>query len=130
LPVILSDAVALEQIFSNLLDNAIKYLEPSRKGSIAISFEILSDEITFSVRDNGRGIEGPDRHKVFEIFRRARNVGDERGLGMGLAYVKTTLRKMGGVIWFESGIESGTVFYFRLPLKLAQHQSQPEKAAA
>jgi signal transduction histidine kinase len=122
LPVILSDAAAFEQIICNLLDNAVKYLEPTRKGIIKISYQIQNDEIIFSVQDNGRGIEPADRQKVFEIFRRARNAGSERGTGMGLAYVKATLRKLGGSIWFETG-DVGVTFYFKLPVKSA---AQPE----
>ena len=97
LPIIMSDAASLEQILSNLLDNAVKYLDSSRHGQIQISCETLGNEVVLSIRDNGRGIAASDQDKVFEIFRRARNAGDERGLGMGLAYVKATLRKLGGM---------------------------------
>jgi PAS domain S-box-containing protein len=129
LPIILSDSMALEQILSNLLDNAVKYLDPARKGKIRISCEVLNDEIIFSIADNGRGINEQDHNKIFEIFRRARNAGEERGLGMGLAYVKTTLRKLGGSIWFDSKLNEGTVFHVRLPLRPPAYHQQEERAA-
>jgi PAS domain S-box-containing protein len=116
LPEIFSDAVALEHIFTNLLDNAIKYLAPERKGRIAISSQPNGKGVIFSVKDNGRGIAKEDQKKVFEIFRRARNTGDVQGLGMGMAYVKTTARKLGGTIWLDSTLGEGTTFYFHLPL--------------
>jgi len=124
LPIIVSDPMALEQALSNLLDNAIKYLVPGKKGKIIISSEIQANEIIISIRDNGRGIGQLDQNKVFEIFRRARNVGEERGVGMGLAYVKAILRKLSGVIWFESQLGEGTVFYIRLPLSPIQFQQE------
>jgi len=129
LPVIISDARSLEQILGNLMDNALKYLDPSRKGKITASSEFKGHEIIFSVQDNGRGISESDREKVFEIFRRARNAGNERGMGMGLAYVKTMVRRIGGVIWFESVVGEGTTFYVRLPLRIAKTLNAQEAAA-
>lgn len=118
LPELITDPVALEQIFSNLLDNAVKYLQPGRPGRIEVNCVETSREYVFSIRDNGRGIEADDRQKVFHIFRRARNTGDVRGLGLGMAFVKATLRKLSGAIWFESTLDVGTTFYFSLPKKL------------
>jgi PAS domain S-box-containing protein len=118
LPELITDPVALEQVFSNLLDNAVKYLQPGRPGRIEINCVETSREYVFSIRDNGRGIEADDRQKVFHIFRRARNTGDVRGLGLGMAFVKATLRKLSGAIWFDSTLDVGTTFYFSLPKKL------------
>ncbi len=117
LPELITDPLALEQIFSNLLDNAVKYLQPGRNGRIEISCHETARDFVFSVTDNGRGIEAEDSQKVFHIFRRARNTGDVRGLGLGMAFVKATLRKMSGGIWFESTIDVGTTFSFSLPRK-------------
>jgi len=114
---LITDAIALEQVVSNILDNAIKYLEPDRKGRIHIGFKRLPGELRFAVADNGRGIAENDRSRVFDIFRRATNSGEVRGLGMGMAYVKATVRKLGGRIWFESDIGKGTTFFFTVPVK-------------
>ncbi len=119
LPMLVTDPVALEQVFSNLLDNAVKYLAPGRPGRIDVACVETGRDYIFSVRDNGRGIEPEDGQKVFHIFRRARNTGDVRGLGLGMAFVKATLRKLNGGIWFDSTLDEGTTFYVSLPKKPA-----------
>ena len=115
LPSLYSDALALEQVFSNILDNAVKYLDPERSGRIVISATQANGEVTFSVQDNGRGIDEGDKQKVFQFFRRARNTADIRGLGMGMTFVQATIRRLGGDIWFESEAKKGSTFYFKLP---------------
>ena len=114
LPTITADKLAMEQIMGNLLDNALKYLDPARTGKIAILAEQNGEEIVFHVSDNGRGIAQEDMHKVFEIFRRA-GKQDVPGEGMGLAYVKTLVRRQGGRIWCESEPGKGTTFNFTIP---------------
>src|SRR5271169_6423589 len=71
LPRITSDRSAIEQVFGNLLDNAVKYLDPQRPGQIEVSAEIVPDMVVFHLRDNGRGIAENDMHKVFAPFCRA-----------------------------------------------------------
>ncbi len=132
LPTLITDPLAIEQIFSNLLDNAVKYLDPERPGRLEIGCLETSRDYIFSFQDNGRGIEAEDNDRVFHIFRRARNTGDVRGLGLGMAFVKATLRKISGAIWFESQLDTGTTFYVSIPKKLAgampdSRHSQPEE---
>lgn len=115
LPTIYSDTLALEQVFSNILDNAVKYTDASRKNSIHISSAEIDSEVVFSFKDNGRGIDEADQHKVFQSFRRARNTSDVRGLGMGMTFVQATVRRLGGFIWFQSKPKEGTTFFLRLP---------------
>jgi PAS domain S-box-containing protein len=116
LPDIIMDRTAAEQIFGNLLDNALKYLEPSRPGKIAVTAEQNAGETTFTIRDNGRGIAKEDTQRVFELFRR---VGRQNvpGEGMGLTYVKTLVRRLGGRIWCESEPGVGSVFSFTIPAR-------------
>jgi signal transduction histidine kinase len=121
LPQVISDKTAIEQIVGNLLDNALKYLDRSRAGQLDISAECGANETTFKFQDNGRGIAAEDMGKVFEIFRRA-GKQDMPGEGMGLAYVKTLVRRLGGRIWCESELGVGTLFCFTIP----NHESQPE----
>jgi PAS domain S-box-containing protein len=113
LPVVTADKTSMEQIFGNLLDNALKYLDPGRPGAIAITAETGPGVTVFSVRDNGRGIVKEDVQKVFELFRRS-GKQDVRGDGMGLAYVKTLVRRHGGSIRCESEIGAGTTFTFTI----------------
>lgn len=114
-PPLYADMLAMEQIFSNLLDNAVKYLVQDKKGEIQISSLEAQNEIIYIIQDNGRGIQTKDKERIFDIFQRARNSGDVRGAGMGLAFVKASVRKMGGQIWFESELDQGTTFYIALP---------------
>ncbi|MCK9419022.1 MAG: PAS domain S-box protein [Nitrospirae bacterium] len=114
LPIITADKLAMEQIMGNLLDNALKYLDPVRAGEITVTAERNEEEVVFHVIDNGRGIAQEDMHKVFEIFRRA-GKQDVPGEGMGLAYVKMLVRRQGGRIWCESEPGKGTTFSFTIP---------------
>jgi PAS domain S-box-containing protein len=113
LPMVTADKTSMEQIFGNLLDNALKYLDPGRPGAIAIAAETGPGVTVFSVKDNGRGIVKEDVQKVFELFRRS-GKQDVRGEGMGLAYVKTLIRRHGGSIRCESEIGAGTTFTFTI----------------
>jgi signal transduction histidine kinase len=114
LPDLTADRTAMEQIFANLLDNAIKYLDPVRPGTISIAAEFNESESVFHVRDNGRGIAEEDIPRAFEVFRRV-GKQDVPGEGMGLAYVKTLVRLLGGRIWCESEHARGSVFSFTIP---------------
>ena len=114
LPRITSDRTAMEQIFGNLLDNAVKYLDPERPGRIEVVAEETAEGIVFEVRDNGRGIAEEDMDKVFAPFRRA-GPQDVPGEGMGLAYVRALLHRLGGRIECQSQPDVGTTIRFVLP---------------
>ncbi len=105
--------MSIEQIFSNILTNAVNYLDPDRPGKIDIRAEQLDDVVAFHIQDNGRGIAQADFDKVFAPFRRA---GQQNmpGEGMGLAYVQTLVRRHGGRIWFDSEPGIGTTFTFTI----------------
>lgn len=115
LPPVTADVVALEQVFGNILDNAVKYLDSTRGGRIIIRARQIPRAVQFTIEDNGRGIAPHEQQKVFDIFRRAANSSDVRGAGMGMAYVKATVRKMGGKLWFDSKLGKGTAFHFTVP---------------
>lgn len=114
LPETLADRTSMEQIMSNILENAVMYLDPERPGEIEISGIHNGDDILFTVRDNGRGIAEEEMHKVFAPFRRAGNNVVE-GEGMGMAYVQTLIRRHGGRIWLESEAGKGTSCFFSIP---------------
>ena len=114
LPDVVADQLSLEQVFGNIIDNATKYLDPSRTGQIEIGGSRAYRETKFWVKDNGRGIEKVDYQKIFEIYRRAGNSDNIPGEGMGMAYVRTTLRRLGGQIWCESTPGMGAIFYFTI----------------
>jgi signal transduction histidine kinase len=114
LPVIITDRLALEQVMGNLIDNALKYLVADRPGELSITADVQGDETVFHVSDNGRGIAADDIPKVFEIFKRVGKL-DVPGEGMGLAYVKMLVKRLGGRIWCESEPGTGTTFSFTIP---------------
>ncbi|MGZ5026620.1 MAG: sensor histidine kinase [Methylobacter sp.] len=118
LPQVQADPYLLTQIFANLLSNAVKYLDPNRPGKIEIWAEDRGDHYSFFVRDNGLGISEKDQKKIFEMFRRGSNHSVE-GEGIGLNYVKSAIKRLGGSISVESTAGHGSVFSFTLPKKLA-----------
>jgi PAS domain S-box-containing protein len=122
LPPVDADRTAMEQIVSNLLSNAINYLEAGRPGEVVISAECHPEYTTFHVQDNGRGIAAEDLLKVFEPFRRV-GKQDVAGEGMGLAYVQALVRRHGGDIWCRSTLGVGTTFTFTIAHDLAQGEA-------
>jgi signal transduction histidine kinase len=116
LPTITSDRLALEQVFSNLMDNAVKYLRAGVPGSIEVEATESDGAITYEVRDNGRGIDTRDRERIFDLFRRS-GIQDQPGDGIGLAHARTLVRGLGGSINVESELGHGTIFKVTLPKK-------------
>ena len=115
LPEIVVDRTALEQIMGNIIENAVKYLDPARPGRLEITAEQATGETVFHIRDNGRGLAPEETGKIFEIFRRV-GPQDVPGDGLGLAFVKTLIRRLGGRIWCLSERGVGTTFSFTVPL--------------
>ena len=115
-PALIADRLVIEQIFSNLIENALKYLKPGRPGDIRVRGRSDGRVITYEVADNGRGIEARNFERVFELFRRA---GDQNvpGEGIGLAHVRALVRRLDGRIGCESTLDVGSVFRLQLPVK-------------
>lgn len=114
LPEISSDRLGLEQVFSNLIDNAIKYRSNDRPVRIRIDSEERGNFVVIRVTDNGRGVDKKDYERIFELFRRA-GVQDRPGEGIGLAHVRATVRRIGGTIRVDSELGQGTTFTIILP---------------
>lgn len=125
LPRIVADRIAIEQVIGNLIDNAVKYLDPARPGRIAVTAHPASgNRVRFAVTDNGRGIAERDHARVFELFRRS-GVQDRPGEGIGLAHVKALVRSLGGRIDVTSELGKGTTFDVTLPHAAATGRSEP-----
>lgn len=121
LPQVVADQTSMEQIVGNLLDNAVKYLDPGRPGEIEIGAECHRDETIIRVRDNGCGIAREDVETVFMPFCRiGRHAQDIPGEGMGLPYVQALVRRHGGRIWCESELGVGTTFSLTIPNHLVK----------
>ncbi|MGN1289772.1 MAG: CHASE3 domain-containing protein [Bradyrhizobium sp.] len=116
LPNIVSDRLALEQIFSNLIDNALKYLKDRVPGEIAIEGRTKLGFAIFEVTDNGRGIDPKDHQRIFDLFRRA-GTQDKPGQGIGLAHVRALVRRLGGTMSVASELHHGSTFTITLPIK-------------
>lgn len=114
LPDITSDRVAIEQILSNLIENAVKYLKPGRPGRIHVRGRMEGPRAVFEIEDNGRGIDPKDHERVFDLFRRA-GTQDQPGEGIGLAHVRALAYRLGGIISCESALDQGATFRLSLP---------------
>jgi signal transduction histidine kinase len=122
LPRLESDRLALEQIFSNLIDNAIKYLKPDVPGEIVVRGRTKLGFAIYEISDNGRGIDPRDHQRIFDLFRRA-GVQDRPGQGIGLAHVRTLVRRLGGTMSVASELGSGSSFTITLPIKWAVNRT-------
>jgi signal transduction histidine kinase len=109
-----SDRLAIEQVFGNLVDNALKYGRTDGSGHIEIVGRETPTQVIYEVRDNGRGIDPKDHQRVFELFRRA-GAQDRPGEGIGLAHVRALVRRIGGHIGVSSELGKGSQFTVTLP---------------
>ena len=115
LPNIVSDRLALEQIFSNLIDNALKYLKAGVPGEITVRGRTKLGFAIFEIADNGRGIDPKDHQRIFDLFRRA-GTQDRPGQGIGLAHVRALVRRLGGTMSVASELQQGSTFTITLPI--------------
>jgi signal transduction histidine kinase len=129
LPACKADAEQITRVFTNLIDNAIKYLSPERPGQIRISGSVQGERVVYKVEDNGLGIAETYRKKVFEIFQRVAANGPVAGEGLGLTIVRRLLDRQGGRIWLESELGKGSTFYISLPAALKSSSAFPTRAA-
>lgn len=114
LPVLKADNNQMLQLFQNLVANAVKYND---KGEIIIhiSHKVDSTVHTFSVADNGIGIQPQHRQKVFDIFKRLHHRENYSGTGVGLAICKKIVNRFNGKIWIEDSNLGGAAFVFTIP---------------
>jgi len=115
LPTLVSDRLALEQIFSNLIDNAIKYMKPGVAGDITVRGRTKLGFAIFEISDTGRGIDPKDHQRIFDLFRRA-GTQDRPGQGIGLAHVRALVRRLGGTMSVASELGHGSTFTITLPI--------------
>ena len=131
LPDVWGDPTALEQVFANLIGNALNYLDPAREGRVEIGTASAPPGVEslqiFYVRDNGLGIPEVGLPRLFQAFQRMHgNVAP--GEGIGLALVRRVVERHGGRVWVESTEGEGTTFYLSLPDALASAPPLPGDA--
>jgi signal transduction histidine kinase len=117
MPDLVSDRFSIDQILSNLVDNAVKYLKPGVPGRITVRGRRLGGRAIIEVADNGRGIDPRDHARVFDLFRRS-GTQDRPGEGIGLATVRALVFRLGGHIDVSSTLGEGATFRLTLPLSL------------
>lgn len=109
------DLNMLNKVFSNIIENAIKYRDPNKESVIKISCDKIEPMIVYCVEDNGVGIAADHQKKVFEIFHRLNPEGGVKGEGLGLTIVTRVLDRLGGAIHVESEPGKGSRFFVTLP---------------
>ena len=116
LPTIIGDESQMMQVMQNLVGNAIKF-HGKESPKIAISASQGPREWTFSIRDNGIGLNMKYADKIFHMFQRLHSMTEYPGTGVGLAVTKKIIEHHGGRIWVESEEEKGATFFFTIPIQ-------------
>jgi len=110
------------QVFTNIIGNAVKYSSKCENPLIEIHGTVNENEILYTVKDNGIGIDIKYGNQVFELFKRLENATKFEGTGVGLAIVKRIIEKHNGKIWYETAEPSGTKFC--LSFKRFDHEKE------
>ncbi|WP_396596818.1 ATP-binding protein [Dokdonia sp. R86516] len=112
MPTILADRFKIQQLFQNLIGNAVSSIDKPQ-GLIEVIARNLDDVFQFEIKDNGKGINPAYFHKIFQVFQKLEN--DSESTGIGLSIVKKIVHFYDGKIWLDSTEGVGTTFYFTLP---------------
>ena len=112
LPTIKAERFRIQQLFLNIISNAVNYIDKPL-GYIEISFEENKKDYVFAIKDNGPGIAQENQEKIFKIFQSF--TSNQRSTGIGLSIVKKIVDNYNGKIWIESELTKGTTFFIKLP---------------
>lgn len=123
LPVLLTIRPPLEQVFLNLIGNAVKHHDKGNEGVVEITSRELENRIEFQVKDNGPGIDQSNHQRVFQMYQRV-GPGGVDGTGMGLAIVKKQVECFEGQINLESKLGEGATFTFSWPKEISEIAEQ------
>ena len=112
LPIIKADKFRMQQLFQNIISNAVYYIDKPL-GLVEVDFEEKGNSYIFSIKDNGPGIAKENQEKIFKIFQSFTQ--HEQSTGIGLSIVKRIIDNYNGKIWIESEMKQGTTFFIKLP---------------
>lgn len=129
LPVIYASEIQLNQLFQNLISNALKFRKLDTTPEIRIDCQEKKDHYVFSIKDNGIGIKQEFKEKIFIIFQRLNKKTKYEGTGIGLAICKKIVQNHLGKIWIESTYGEGTTFFFTISKKLEPSHASNETEA-
>lgn len=137
LPTVMADVNLMRQVWRNLLSNAAKYTRKRDNPRVWVEIESNSEEMVFSVHDNGVGFDDQYAHKLFGAFQRLHKIEDFEGTGVGLAIIRRIISRMGGRTWAHGLEGEGASFFFAIPNKTkaieedtgAQDESMPREIA-
>jgi signal transduction histidine kinase len=115
LPACKGDPVLLQQVWGNLLDNAIKYTRPKEERRIEVDGRLEDGMCVYSVKDSGVGFDEQYSSKLFGIFQRLHSENDFEGTGIGLSIVARIVGRHGGRVWAHGEVDKGATFYFSIP---------------
>jgi PAS domain S-box-containing protein len=110
------DLSMLRQVWINLISNALKYTRKKETAEIQISSHRENGDFVYSISDNGAGFDMMYAGKLFGVFQRLHKMNEFEGTGVGLALVKTIIKRHGGKVWAEAKPNEGAKFYFTLPI--------------
>ncbi len=115
LPSVSADRGLIEQVWANLVSNAMKYSSKAANPQVDITYENKEKEFVFCVKDNGAGFDMAYAEKLFGVFQRLHSDREFPGIGIGLALVRRIITRHNGRIWAEGKVGQGATFYFTLP---------------
>lgn len=111
----MGDPILIKQVWTNLIENAVKYSRNKENPTIKIKSEVKDNQCTYSIQDNGAGFNPNFEDKLFKMFGRLHRVDEFEGTGIGLSIVDRIVRRHGGKVWAEGEEGVGATFYFSLP---------------
>ncbi|MBI5179651.1 MAG: PAS domain S-box protein [Nitrospinae bacterium] len=114
LPKVIYDRTHLEQVFQNLISNAIKH-HGKAAGNVTLSCRDAGEMWEFCVRDDGQGIEEKHFDRIFKIFQSLKSRDEVESTGIGLTLVKKIVERYGGTVWVRSTVDAGSEFFFTVP---------------
>ena len=115
LPTIVADKYRIQQLFQNLIGNAVTYIDKPN-GFVEVDYTEEKNHYIFSIKDNGPGIAKENQEKIFKIFQSFTK--HDRSTGIGLSIVKRIISNYNGDIWIESELNLGSTFFVKLPKKI------------